>query len=679
MHSVIKSLSLLQKKSINMMKKLLILVICICLSGYYQAAKAQASFSRGVNLTGWFQTSGAHQILFTKFTRQDFVNIKSMGCDVIRLPINLFYMAGSKPDYTLDPLFYQFLDQAVGWAEELHIYLLLDNHSTDDIASNNPDLEAILSKTWLQMATHYKNRSSYILYEIMNEPHGLTTQAWGKIQQTAITAIRSVDNVHTLIVGPSSYNSYTDLSLMPVYTDTNLIYTFHFYDPFVFTHQGATWPTPSMASLAHVPFPYNASTMPAVPADLAGTWVAGAIGNYMNDGTVAKVHSLIDIAVAFKTSRNVKVYCGEFGVYIPNSNDADRVNWYREVRTYLEQKGIAWTTWDYQGGFGLFKKGSNEQFLNDLNVPLVQALGLTALVQQVYVLKPDTVGFSVYTDFIGEKIQDASNASGAVIDFYSINKPNNGAYCLLWSGASQYGSVGFNFLPDKDLSTLKSQSYALSLLVKGNTPGTSFDLRFYDTKTSVATDHPWRMNYTVNDSKVPWDNAWHKLYIPLSLFTDGGSWDGSWYNPIGAFDWKAIDRFDIVAEQASLSGKSFWFDNIQITNRDTARVVNTALPDLRGNSYLSLKVFPNPAIHSTTIRYALQQSQSVGISIYSVSGQLVKTIEHSTQPAGDYSITWNMDNDRGLPVPEGIYFCHMQLDNQGYNVKIIVLKGKTEI
>jgi len=66
--------------------------------------------------------------------------------------------------------------------------------------------------------------------------------------------------------------------------------------------------------------------------------------------------------------------------------------------------GIAWTTWDYQGGFGLFKKGSNEQFNYDLNIPLVQDLGLIAPPQQVYVLTPDQVGFDIYTDFIGEKI-----------------------------------------------------------------------------------------------------------------------------------------------------------------------------------------------------------------------------------------------------------------------------------
>ena len=34
--------------------------------------QAQVSFNRGVNLTGWFQTSSAQQIQFTKYTKKDF-------------------------------------------------------------------------------------------------------------------------------------------------------------------------------------------------------------------------------------------------------------------------------------------------------------------------------------------------------------------------------------------------------------------------------------------------------------------------------------------------------------------------------------------------------------------------------------------------------------------------------
>ena len=301
---------------------------------------SQTPFKRGVNLTNWFQTSGSKQIQFTKYTKKDFENIKSLGFDVIRLPINLFYMTNGKPDYTIDPLFFEFLDQAVSWAETLSIYLRLDNHTNDDLASKNPDLENVLAKVWTQMAGHYKNRSEYLLYEIMNEPNGITTSAWGKIQQTAIDAIRRVDAKHTIVVGPSSFNTYNELSQLPVYMDSNLLYTFHFYDPFLFTHQGATWVTPSMASLANVPFPYGAAQMPTLPADLAGSWVNSSYNNYQNDGTVAKIKQLIDIAVTFKNNRKVPIFCGEFGVYMQNSNDAFRVSWYDAVRNYLEEKGI---------------------------------------------------------------------------------------------------------------------------------------------------------------------------------------------------------------------------------------------------------------------------------------------------------------------------------------------------
>ena len=138
------------------MKIIYLLSICLILNVFFQLADAQTPFNRGVNLTGWFQTTNTRQIQFSKYTKKDFENIKSLGCDVIRLPINLFYMTNGKPDYTVDPLFYEFLDQAVNWAEELHIYLLIDNHSTDDIASLNPDLESILSNVWTQMAGHYK-------------------------------------------------------------------------------------------------------------------------------------------------------------------------------------------------------------------------------------------------------------------------------------------------------------------------------------------------------------------------------------------------------------------------------------------------------------------------------------------------------------------------------------------
>jgi endoglucanase len=80
------------------------------LFGLQSLGAQNTPFNRGVNLTEWFQVNSAQQIQFSKYTKQDFENIQSLGCDVVRLPINLHYMTNGAPDYTLDPIFLNFLD-----------------------------------------------------------------------------------------------------------------------------------------------------------------------------------------------------------------------------------------------------------------------------------------------------------------------------------------------------------------------------------------------------------------------------------------------------------------------------------------------------------------------------------------------------------------------------------------
>ncbi len=558
----------------------------------------EVPFHRGVNLTGWFQVSGAGQIQFTRYTKTDFEQIKSLGCDVIRLPINLHYMTYGSPDYTIEPLFYEFLDEVVSWAEELEIHLILDNHTFDVTSNTDPDIGPVLEKVWTQMAAHYKDATEFLYYEVLNEPHGISDNLWNTIQQQVIEAIREVDTKHFIVIGPAGWNSYNNLDDMPVYTDSKLIYTFHFYDPFVFTHQGASWVDPSMVPLSGVPFPYHPDSMPAFPSSLNGTWIQQNFNDYQNLGTAARVKSWLDIAILFKNGRNVPVYCGEFGVYIPNSNNYSRNNWYGIVRKYLEENGIAWTAWDYHGGFGLFEEDGNGMFDHDLNVPLLDSLGLVIPEQTVYVQKADSVGFMLYSDYIGNRIFESGYGSH-VLSFYSTGKPNNDKYCLSWSGAAQYNTVGFDFQPDRDLSRLVSEGYALDLMLRGSSSSISFDIRFMDTKTSDPADHPWRMRYTFNGTNSTFDGRWHHIHIPLSSFTEQGSWDNNtWYNPEGKFDWKAIDRVEIVSEQQSLSGKDLWFDNIHIANLDTARVFEESFfshsTDF-ANPIRDIRIYPNPA------------------------------------------------------------------------------------
>ena len=67
------------------------------------------------------------------------------------------------PDQTLDPLFLFFLDQVITWAEELDLYLILDNHTFDPSDATDPQIGDILNPVWLQMAQHFNGRSKKIL------------------------------------------------------------------------------------------------------------------------------------------------------------------------------------------------------------------------------------------------------------------------------------------------------------------------------------------------------------------------------------------------------------------------------------------------------------------------------------------------------------------------------------
>ena len=626
-----------------------------------QRAYAQVPFHQGVNLTQWFQSPSVRQVQFSKFSRTDFQQIKDLGCDVIRLPVNLHAMTNGAPDYTIDPLFYTFMDQVVAWSVELDMHLILDNHTFDPNDATDPNVGNILNKVWQQVAAHYKDHSELIYYEVLNEPHGIAASAWGQIQQGVIDAIRAVDSKHYIIVGGVNYNSYNDLATLPVYADDKLIYTFHFYDPFLFTHQGATWTSPSLGPLAGIPFPYGSSTMPALPSSLRGTWIESAFNNYSHDGTPAQVKQLIDIAVAFSASRNVPVFCGEFGVFMPNSDDQQRVRWYKLVRDYLNEKNIPWTMWDYRGTFGLFEKNTAELYDSDLNVPLLEALSLTVPPQSNPSVHLQKESFNLYDDYLGEGIVDVSGDTEGTLDYYNEDA-HDGSFSIHLANVDQYFSIGMDFRPDIDMSLLPQNDFALEFWVKGSTPGASFDVRFVDSKTS-STDHPWRKGITIDQTVALWDNTWHHVVIPLSALQEKGSYDEGWFPPEGKFSWHHVDRFEIVAEMQELKDISFRFDEMRVSGEP---IVVTSVSEVDGQHLA--EAYPNPASDVVYVNYEMKEAGWVNATVLSPTGGVVKTREYGLLSPGLIQLTIDVHG-----LTPGLYFLRV-LSPTGSSVKKIMIR-----
>ena len=648
-----------------------LLVFLIAANLSVNLTATELPFHRGLNITEWFQAESASRIQFTKYTRQDFVNLATLGCDHIRLPIHLHNMSGNAPDYRIDPLLFDFLDQVVDWAEELNLYLILDNHSFDPFKDTDPAIVDRLVAVWQQVAAHYKDRSQFILYEILNEPHGIEDAVWNDMQGRVIRAIRAIDSTHTIVVGPANWNSYDHLKNLPEYEEDNLIYTFHFYDPFLFTHQGATWVDPPM-DIAGVPYPYDASRMPALPSQLRGTWIGWLYTYYPMTGNDEWVKGRIDIAADFMRQRNVPVWCGEFGVYQLNSPPQDRAYWIKTVRSYFEEQGISWTMWEFRSGFGVFEKGSDQLFDYDLDLPVVEALGLTPVPQKEFVLRPDTTGFTIYDDYIAAGLFANSWIEGGELDYYSTNDPKAGKYCIYWTGASRYNCISARFRPIKDLSELVRRGFVIDFWIRSDRADTKLDIRFLDTKTDDPDDHPWRMRYTLDASVVTFDGTWQHVRIPLKDFTEHGAWDNNrWYNPQGKFDWSQVDQFQIVAEYGDLQGIHLYFDEIRVLDTLAVRVgKRPSGPE----EFALLQNYPNPFNPTTTIPFSLKQSSDVDFMIFNIRGDQVYGIKKRNLAAGQHAFVWQAIDRRGNPLPSGVYFCRIKANDSMQTRRMVLLR-----
>jgi len=334
-------------------------------------------FSKGVNFSKWFETVKLEEVVFEKFTESDFANVKKLGADVVRIPIAFHNYTLGDNVHTINPELFKYIDCAVDWAEKHQVYIIIDNHSFHPVNPTEPDIDKILIPVWQQIASRYKNRSKYVIYEILNEPHKIDDGLWGRIQGDAINAIRKIDDIHTIIVGGTEYNSILKLFEIPEYNDDNLIYTFHFYDPHIFTHQGAAWNKPSLAPLSNLAFPFDKNTLPKeLHESFKDTWVEDALNSYENDSKLEKLNATLDKILEFSKKRSVPVFCGEFGVYMVQSPAESRVNWYKFICNALEKRKISWACWDYYGSFGVFKTSKyGSSFPSELNMDIIRAMG----------------------------------------------------------------------------------------------------------------------------------------------------------------------------------------------------------------------------------------------------------------------------------------------------------------
>ena len=312
-------------------------------------------YQTGVNLGGWIsQCSTATKDHFESFIREeDIRRIASWGMDHVRLPID--YMIIEEDE---NPLYYReegfaYIGQCIKWCEEYNLNIILDLHCTagyafhhlgENILFENDDMQNRFISIWKEFANRYKDFGRNVTFELLNEIVEPDSKRWNNLSRRAIQAIREIDENRAIIIGGNQYNSVTTLKELNRISDENLIYTFHFYEPHIFTHQKASWELIMKEINLNLPYPSGAEDYRRYLLKPENLQIQITFEERINKETLRKY---LQPALDFIKERNVPLYCGEYGV-IENADIESTIRWHEDISSLLIEYGIGRAVWTYK-------------------------------------------------------------------------------------------------------------------------------------------------------------------------------------------------------------------------------------------------------------------------------------------------------------------------------------------
>jgi endoglucanase len=327
---------------------------------------------RGTNISHWLSQSddrGAARI--KKFTKEDVVRLKAIGCDHLRLPIDEEQMWMENGEQ--EPEAWKLLQQGLDWCRESELRAIVDlhilrshhfveaegAHGSNTLFSDPIEAER-LGQCWVELSAALKDRSNdWVAYELMNEAIADDPEDWNRVLQVPYNLIRNNEPDRLIAIGSNKWCQVQTFPYLKVpANDPNIILVVHFYNPMLVTHNQAEWSEHIKEYLGPIQYPGR-----PVPQDIIPT-LSNRVRGIVEDNNEyfdasAMANALIP-AIEKAKELNLPLWCNEFGVVNTVDNEIRR-RWYRDFKLVLEMNDICWSNWDFRGQFGVFDTDTNKE------------------------------------------------------------------------------------------------------------------------------------------------------------------------------------------------------------------------------------------------------------------------------------------------------------------------------
>jgi len=326
-------------------------------------------FINGINLGGWLSQYRQynHEHFSTFITRPDIEQIAGWGFDHIRLPVDYPVLESDEAPGVYREDGFQYIDTCLEWCQANDLGLILDLHHapgysfTNTLKPETQHLNVLFNQEtaqqrfidlWKAIARRYKTVSTPIIFELLNEIVLPENSPWNALAHKTIAALRSIAPASLIMIGGNNYNAASELENIELLDDPNVCYTFHFYEPLLFTHQKAPWVEAAVEYDQDIAYPGIFTGMKEF-INRAPRW-KDAYG-WLTDRPANKdlMIEFLQPALDFAHRTRRDLYCGELGV-IEYVEPKSRQNWHADLLSVLREHGIGRAIWSYkQMDFGL--------------------------------------------------------------------------------------------------------------------------------------------------------------------------------------------------------------------------------------------------------------------------------------------------------------------------------------
>ncbi len=297
------------------MKWILALILCA-----FCAAPARAfPVERCVNLDNALNAPGYEGEWGYRIERAHLDRIARAGFDTVRLPVDFSTRWDGR---RIDPAFLARTDRVIRDALDRRLRVILTFHGFDALRRDPGPESGKFLAIWTFLARHYRGWPEGLIFELYNEPAGaLTTRRANALHASALAAIRPLHPTRWVVLDGGDWASVGALRRLKRH-DSRTVRSFHYYEPWEFTHQGAEW-------------------LDAPPGETR--W-----GSAADHARISR-----DIARAGRLAG--PVFLGEFGVNHRVRPDL-RWAWTETVRRAAEEAGIGWCHWGFATNFPLYDR-----------------------------------------------------------------------------------------------------------------------------------------------------------------------------------------------------------------------------------------------------------------------------------------------------------------------------------